>query len=56
MRHGGLRAPIEDVKELIKTYEFNLDEWDISGENPNKKPPGPRKPKGKAPSDQTELF
>lgn len=47
---GALRAPLEDVKELIKTTEFNPEEWEISVEDPSKKPPRPRKPKPKTPS------
>lgn len=56
---GALRAPTEDVKELIKTYEFDPDEWDISVEDPSKKPPRPRKPKPKTPArpdPQGDLF
>ncbi len=56
---GAIRAPLEDVKALIKTYEFNPDEWDISIEDPNKKPPRPRKPKSKSPNrpePQGDLF
>lgn len=40
---GELRAPMEDVKALLRTQEFNLDEWDIGPEDPTKKPPRPRK-------------
>lgn len=47
---GALRAPLEDVKEPIKTYEFNPDEWEISVEDPSTKPTRPRKPKSKTPN------
>lgn len=30
--------PLEDVKELIKTHEFDPDEWDTSVEDPTKSP------------------
>ncbi|RYD40131.1 MAG: hypothetical protein EOP83_35725 [Verrucomicrobiaceae bacterium] len=53
---GALRAPLEDVKELIKTTDFDPDEWDISVEDPTKKPPKPRKPKAKTPPPQGDLF
>ena len=41
------RATLDDVKTLIKTYEFDPDEWDISIEDSTKTPPKPRKPKAK---------
>ncbi|MDP3737508.1 MAG: hypothetical protein Q8R02_08960 [Hyphomonadaceae bacterium] len=56
---GALRAPLEDVKELIRTYEFNPDEWDVSVEDPNKKSPRPRKPRSEdksRPDPQGDLF
>jgi putative SOS response-associated peptidase YedK len=51
---GETKAPIEDVKALIKTYEFDPAEWDIWIEDPSKRPPRPRKPKDKPP--QPDLF
>lgn len=51
---GETGAPIEDVKALIKTYEFDPAEWDISIEDPSKKPPRPRKPKST--KQQPDLF
>ena len=53
---GELRAPIEDVKELIRTYTFDPDEWDITIEDPSRMPPRPRRPKAKASSSQGDLF
>lgn len=54
---GQIRAPLEEIKALIKTYEFDPDEWDISIEDPTKTQPKPRKPKAKAPtSEQGSLF
>ena len=52
---GEMRAPMEDVKALIKTTEFDPAEWDIGPEDPSKKPPRPRK---KKPSeiDKPRLF
>ncbi len=46
---GQIRAPLKDIKDLIKTYEFNPGESGISVEDPNTKPPRPRKPKSKPP-------
>lgn len=40
---GELRAPIEDVIELIRTKEFDRAEWNIGPEDPSKKAPVPRK-------------
>jgi hypothetical protein len=51
-----MRAHLEDVKEVVRTYEFNPEEWDISVEGPSKKPPRPREPKGKPPTGQRNLF
>lgn len=53
---GELRAPLGDVKTLIRTYEFDPDEWDISIEDPTKTPPRPRKPKAKPSPNQSDLF
>ncbi len=52
---GELRAPIEDVKELIRTHEFNPNEWEITIEDPDKKPPRPRRSKPPPPT-QGDLF
>jgi putative SOS response-associated peptidase YedK len=52
---GELRAPVEDVKELLRTREFNAAEWDIGPEDPNKKPPTPRK-KRRSEIDRPDLF
>lgn len=52
---GELPAPLEDVKALIRTTEFNSDEWDIGPEDPNKKPPRPRK-KRRPEVDKPRLF
>lgn len=43
---GTLRATLEDVMALIKTYKFNPHEWDIWVEDPNKKPPRPQEAEG----------
>ena len=51
---GELRAPIEDVKDLIKIYEFDPEEWETVQEDPSKKPPTPRKPKRE--KDEPRLF
>jgi putative SOS response-associated peptidase YedK len=56
---GQLRAPIEDVKALIKPRLFNPDEWEIHIEDPSKKPPRPRAPRPKPKDrskDQPDLF
>lgn len=52
---GELRAPIEDVKDLIRTREFDPAEWDIGPEDPDKKPPRPRK-KRRSEIDRPDLF
>jgi putative SOS response-associated peptidase YedK len=52
---GELRAPITEVRELIKTVEFDEAEWDIGPEDPSKKPPTPRK-KRKSEIDKPRLF
>lgn len=52
---GELRAPIEDVRELIRTVEFDPAEWDIGPEDPDKKPPRPRK-KRRSETDKPDLF
>lgn len=52
---GELRAPLEDVKALLRTWEFSPDDWDIGPEDPTKKPPTPR-PKRKPTTDKTDLF
>jgi putative SOS response-associated peptidase YedK len=53
---GETNGSIEDVKALIKTFEFDPAEWDIIIEDPSKKPPRPRKPKPKTPEPQGDLF
>ncbi len=50
---GELRAPIEDVMALIKTFAFD-EGWDLTVEDPAKKPPRPRSPKPKR--DEPGLF
>jgi putative SOS response-associated peptidase YedK len=52
---GELPAPIEDVMALIKTTEFNEDEWDVGPEDPSKKPPRPRTKK-RTETDKPRLF
>lgn len=52
---GELPAPIEDVMSLIRTREFNADEWDYGPEDPSKKPPRPRK-KRRSEIDKPDLF
>ena len=52
---GELRAPIEDVKALIRTREFDPAEWNIGPEDPDKKPPRPRK-KRRSEIDRPDLF
>ena len=52
---GELRAPIEDVKDLIRTREFDPAEWNIGPEDPDKKPPRPRK-KRRSEIDRPDLF
>lgn len=45
---GELRAPIEDVKDLIRTFDPG-EMWDAEVEDPTKKPPRPKNPKPKQP-------
>jgi putative SOS response-associated peptidase YedK len=52
---GEVRAPMSEVKELIKTVEFNDDEWEIGPEDPTKKPPRPRARK-KTVNEKPRLF
>ncbi len=52
---GELRAPIEEVKALIRTYEFDPADWDSAPEDLTKKPPVSRKPK-KGETDKPRLF
>ena len=52
---GELRAPLEDVKALVRTREFNPADWDIGPEDPTKKPPRPRK-KRRSEIDRLNLF
>ena len=52
---GELRAPLEDVKSILRTREFDPAEWDIGPEDPTKKPPRPRK-KGRSEIDKPDLF
>ena len=52
---GELRAPLEDVKALIRTRKFDPAEWDIGPEDPTKKPPRPRK-KRRSEIDRPNLF
>jgi putative SOS response-associated peptidase YedK len=52
---GELRAPLEEVKALVRTVEFDEADWDIAVEDPSRKPPTPRK-KHRAETDKPKLF
>lgn len=52
---GELRAPIEDVRDLIRTREFDPEAWEIGPEDPGKKPPTPRKKKSPK-AEPPDLF
>jgi putative SOS response-associated peptidase YedK len=52
---GELRAPVEEVRALVRTVEFDAAGWDIGVEDPGRKPPVPRK-KRRAETDKPRLF
>ena len=46
----------KDFIPLFTAEKFDPDEWEISVEDPSKKPPRPRKPKAQTPPGQSDLF